>query len=336
MKRLPTLVMTLLGAAVTLVAAVASWPTTPYAPVAAVLLADVVVVVLAIVAVVLAGRAGRMEPPPWTLWIASGTLLGAVAAGPLRVAPWLLAAALAVAAAGVFAGLGGLGGTLRRIGLVCAAALVNFVFLWSATLGDRPRLAPAEFQVKDFRVNSFLADVPLHDVWVFQLRGGSAGLTLRDAQEILSSQSPFDANTTVAVLVGLRMFLGGVLAWDDERHFDTSASYVNRLTDDDRTRTLEQPGAGSDLFKTVYTFENESLAEMMNRTAHAFFCIAMEPASDGYTMYWAIYVSETSALTPVYMAIIDPFRRYIVYPAIVDSVERTWARAHAPTNDAGG
>ncbi len=188
-----------------------------------------------------------------------------------------------------------------------------------------PRLSPAEFQSRNFRVNSFLADVPLHDVWVFRLRGGRDGLTLQDAQEVLAGQSPLEANTAVATLVAVRMFVGGLLGWDDESYFDSSTSYVNRLTAADRSRTLEQPGAGDGLFKTVYTFENEELAEMMNRTAHAFFCMAIEPAEDGYRMYWAIYVRETSAFTSRYMSFIDLFRRYIVYPAIVRGVERAWA-----------
>ncbi len=325
MKRTSTLVVTLLGAVLALVAAVADWPSSPYAAVSRIVLVDVVIVALAVVAVVLAVRAGRLTPVAWALWIACGALLGAAAAGPLRLALWLVPAALSLAAAGVLTGLEGFGGAVRRLGLVFATLLLNFVFLWSATIGDVRRLSPAEFQSRNFRVNSFLADVPLHDVWVFQLRSGRDGLTLRDAREIFAAQAPLEANTAVATLVGLRMFVGGLLGWDDEKYFDTSRSYVNRLTEADRSRTLEEPGTGDGMFKNVYTFENEELGEMMNRTAHAFFCMAMEPAEGGYTMYWAIYVRETSAFTSRYMSLIDLFRRYIVYPAIVRSVERAWA-----------
>lgn len=325
MKRTSTLAMTLLGAAVALAAAVAVWPSSPYASVSGIVLVDVVVVALAMAVVVGAARAGRLNPPTWILWLACGALLGAAAAGPLKLALWVVPGALAVGAAGVFAGLKGLGGALRRLGLAFAALIVNFAFLWSATTGGEQRLTPAEFQAKDFRVNSFLADVPLHDVWVFHLQGGDEGLTLHDAQEALAGASPLDANAAVAVLVGFRMFFGGLIGLDDEKYFDASSAYARRLTEEDRARTLEQPGTGGELFRTVYAFENEELAEMMNRTAHAFFCMAIEPADDGYTMYWAIYVRETGGLTPIYMSIIDPFRRYIVYPAIVQTVERTWA-----------
>ncbi len=325
MKRTSTLIVTLLGAVLALSAVVGVWLSTSYAAVSWLVLVDVVIIAAAVVAVVLAVRAGRLTPVAWALWIASGATLGAAAAGPLRLAIGLVPAALTLGAAGVLTGLAGFRDAVRRLGLVFAALLLNFVFLWSATIGDGRRLSPAEFQSRNFRVNSFLADVPLHDVWVFHLRRGRDGLTLQDAQEILAAQGPLEANTAVATLVALRMLVGSLLGWDDEKYFDTSTSYVNRLTEADRSRTLEEPGAGGGMFKTVYTFENEQLAEMMNRTAHAFFCMAIEPTEEGYTMYWAIYVRETSAFTSRYMTLIDLFRRYIVYPAIVRSVEHAWA-----------
>jgi hypothetical protein len=99
MKRIPTLVMTLLGAFVALAAAVAYWAGSPFASVSRLVLADVVVVALAIVAVVVAARTGRWKAPSWALWIACGALLGAAAAGPVKLALWLFPASLAIGAA---------------------------------------------------------------------------------------------------------------------------------------------------------------------------------------------------------------------------------------------
>jgi hypothetical protein len=44
----------------------------------------------------------------------------------------------------------------------------------------------------------------------------------------------------------------------------------------------------------------------------------------GYRLYWAVYVKPASWLTPVYMALIEPFRRLIVYPAMLARVRRAW------------
>jgi len=40
-----------------------------------------------------------------------------------------------------------------------------------------------------------------------------------------------------------------------------------------------------------------------------------------------VYVRSVGRLTPVYMALIDPFRRLIVYPSLLRSVRATWNRA---------
>jgi hypothetical protein len=274
-------------------------------------------------------RGWRARWGAWLPWVACGVFFGAGLAAPLRTAVWLLPAVLAAAAVGAIAGLAGWRGGLRRLAMAAAAVLITFVVLWGAIMSGDTRLAPAEFQTKDLRVHSLLADVPLHDVWAFRLRGGTDGMTLSEAREVMSEASPYDMNTIVVVLVGTRFLLGDLFGWDDEKYFDLDASYVNRLTEADRARTQVEPGSGSEMFRVLYAFENEATAEMMNHTAHAFFCMALEPAGDGYTMYWAIYLRETSGLTPVYMALIDPFRRYIVYPAMARRVESAWAERFA-------
>ena len=37
-----------------------------------------------------------------------------------------------------------------------------------------------------------------------------------------------------------------------------------------------------------------------------------------------IYVKSTSWLTPIYMALIEPFRRFLVYPAMFARLRRAW------------
>jgi hypothetical protein len=42
-----------------------------------------------------------------------------------------------------------------------------------------------------------------------------------------------------------------------------------------------------------------------------------------------VYVEPTSWLTPVYMALIEPFRRFVVYPSLLGGVTRAWAERYA-------
>jgi hypothetical protein len=79
--------------------------------------------------------------------------------------------------------------------------------------------------------------------------------------------------------------------------------------------------------RVVYSFENETLLELINRTVHAAALSALVETSEGYRFYFAIYVRKRGWIMPVYMALIDPFRRWVVYPAILRQIESNWTEA---------
>lgn len=74
---------------------------------------------------------------------------------------------------------------------------------------------------------------------------------------------------------------------------------------------------------------DEALLELRNATVHAFVALALTPRPGGYTLFLAIYVKPVSRLTALYMALIDPFRRLVVYPALGRQVQQRWSRAYA-------
>ena len=107
----------------------------------------------------------------------------------------------------------------------------------------------------------------------------------------------------------------------------SATSYVHRLTDEDRSRQVDLPGLVDENivpFQQVYSFADEALLEVENATGHHLLHLSLEQAPGGYVAYWAVYVRNTSWLTTVYMALIDPFRRFLVYPAIVRFLEKAW------------
>lgn len=191
------------------------------------------------------------------------------------------------------------------------------------------RVAPAEFTRIHLRSHTLLADVPLHDVWAIPLEGGGPGRTIRDAYAILFGSRRPRATPAVRALFKLRWALGRMLGWDDEVHDSLTLSYVHRLTDDDCAQSLVRPGTRDGPFRVLYAFANEAVAEIRNRTVHGFMALALVPHRDGYTLYMAVYVKPVSRLTPVYMAMIEPFRRFIVYPAFCRGAQRSWSRAYA-------
>jgi len=188
------------------------------------------------------------------------------------------------------------------------------------------RIAPAEFRRLELRCHAVLADVPLHDVWAIPLEGGGPGRTIRDAHAILFGSRRARAKPAVRALFRLRWALGRVLRWDDERHDPLSLSYVHRLTEADRVHSAVRPGTRDGPFRVVYVFANEAVSEIRNATVHGFMGLALVPRPWGYTLYMAVYVKPVSRLTPFYMALIEPFRRFIVYPALCRSAQRSWSR----------
>src|SRR5712692_10083124 len=190
------------------------------------------------------------------------------------------------------------------------------------------RVKPADFQRLNLRCHVVLSDVPLHDVWAIPLRGGGPGRSIQYARAIVfGDRRP----STLAVrgLFALRSALGRAFEWDDEHHDPSGVSYVNRLTEADRAQSQVAPGTREGRFRALYVLGDEALLELRNATVHAFVALALTPRPGGYTLYLAIYVRPVSRLTALYMALIDPFRRLVVYPALGRQIQERWSRAYA-------
>ena len=99
------------------------------------------------------------------------------------------------------------------------------------------------------------------------------------------------------------------------------------MTDADRARSLVPAGTRDGFFRIVYRFENEQLVELINRTAHAAALSALVETGNTYRFYFGVYVRNVGRFTPFYMALIDPFRKLIVYPSLLRSVRVRWNQA---------
>src|SRR5205085_10168829 len=95
----------------------------------------------------------------------------------------------------------------------------------------------------------------------------------------------------------------------------------------DRATSLTQADTREGLFRVVYRFQNEQLLEVINRTAHAAALTALVESQHTYRFYFGVYVRSVSRFTPIYMALIDPFRKLIVYPSLLHSVRTRWNQA---------
>ena len=186
-----------------------------------------------------------------------------------------------------------------------------------------PQISTQEFQRLPLRVHDFLAGVPLHDVWAIDLPRRRSGITLAEFLRAAGA-SPFTPSPVVRALLNIRLFVGRLLGWDREPGASVRETFAARLTTADRSKSLLPAGTREGPFRMVYRFENEQLLELTNRTAHAAALSALVETARAYRFYFAVYVRSVGRLTPLYMALIDPFRKLIVYPSLLRSVRRTW------------
>jgi hypothetical protein len=189
-----------------------------------------------------------------------------------------------------------------------------------------PQVSAQEFERLPLRVHAFLAGVPLHDVWTVDLPRTRPGITL---DEFLRTESArfYTLSGVARALLRIRLLIGRLLGWDREPAATAWETFTTRLTTADRSKSLVPAGTQEGLFRVVYRFENEQLLELINRTSHAVALSALVETANAYRFYFAVYVRSVSCFTPVYMALIDPFRKLIVYPSLLRSVLASWNEA---------
>ena len=187
------------------------------------------------------------------------------------------------------------------------------------------QISTKEFQRLPLRVHDFLADVSLHDVWAIDLPHTRSGITLDEF--LRASQAHHSKLSPVArLLLSIRLSVGRFLGWDREPAAMVRESFITRLTTRDRSTSLVAAGTHEGLFRVVYRFDNEQLLELMNRTAHAGALSALVETGNAYRFYFGVYVRNVSRFTPVYMSLIDPFRKLVIYPSLLRSIDSTWAQ----------
>jgi hypothetical protein len=187
-------------------------------------------------------------------------------------------------------------------------------------------VAPEEYERIDLRAHSLLADVPLHDVWGVELPGGGPGRSIVDLRALVSVEELTAASGAVRFLFQLRAGLGRVFGWDHEPPHASRESFLGRLSAADRECSLVAPGSPAGPFRVLFVSPREAISEIQNPTVHAFSVFALLERSSGYRLYWAIYVRPAGRLSSWYMRLIDPFRRFIIYPAVLRHIRAAWSR----------
>jgi len=198
------------------------------------------------------------------------------------------------------------------------------------------KLLMAEHECRPWRIHDLVADFTLEDVWALPTQGGP-----EDFQELLDLAGSFDPSQAESLptrfLWGLRdrlgvwFGLGEISTAADEREIDnlpipgaSETSLRDRLPPELRG-TASDVNFGSLPFVPLYRLDREAAAEISNKTVHAVGHLAWVERDDGrYEGRMAVYVKPRGVFGRAYMALIKPFRYWIVYPALMKEMETAW------------
>ncbi len=105
---------------------------------------------------------------------------------------------------------------------------------------------------------------------------------------------------------------------------NSETSLTGRLPDD-LLGTVADLRFDSLPFVPLYRTDVEFAAEISNQTVHGVMHLAWVDQGEGrYQGQMAVYVRPRGVFGKGYMALIRPFRYWIVYPALMRQIERAW------------
>jgi hypothetical protein len=201
------------------------------------------------------------------------------------------------------------------------------------------RLPNSAHESGPWRIREIVPDFTLEDVWGLPAEGGAEDFP--KLLEMVGSVSPANSDSRATrFLWELRDRLGelfglGRIDVPADADSDTGkltipgtdeTSLAARLPEDLRNTTWDED-FGSLPFAPLYRTDIEAAAEVSNQTVHGVAHIAWVDLGEGrYQGQMAVYVKPRGRFGQGYMALIKPFRYWIVYPALMRQFEQAWNR----------
>jgi Protein of unknown function (DUF2867) len=188
------------------------------------------------------------------------------------------------------------------------------------------RVPNAIHESRPWRIGKIAPDFRLEDAWALPVYGGAADfpalLEVMMSRELTSGASP-----VTRLLFGVRWMLGRWFGWDGAAQRPIpgrdEASLAERLPADLRG-TAAGLAIGS-RFSPLYRTDTEFAAEISNQTVHGVLHLGWVDRGQGrYQGQLGVYVKPRGRFGQQYMAVITPFRHWIVYPALLRQIERAW------------
>jgi hypothetical protein len=197
------------------------------------------------------------------------------------------------------------------------------------------RIPNAEHEARPWRISEIAPDFDLEDAWALPVEGGA-----EDFQRLvdqLTRADPAEADSRATrFLWQLRDRLGSLFSLgristpaDGSGNAlsipGTNETWLRERLPDDLRATAADVSFASLPFVPLYRTDDEFAAEVSNQTMHGVMHLAWVEQGEGrYQGQMAVYVKPRGPFGKGYMALIKPFRHWIVYPALMRQTARTW------------
>jgi hypothetical protein len=206
------------------------------------------------------------------------------------------------------------------------------------------RISNAVHEARPWRIREIAPDFKVEDVWALPVHGGAEDF--QALLELMVSLDPADSQSLPARIVwrardrlGAWFDLGRAAPIDHGRADaggklpipgTTETSLIDRLPED-LSNTAADLNFSSTPFASLYRTDDEYAAELSNRTMHAVLHLTWVDQGGGrYRGQMAVYVKPRGALGKRYVALVNPFRYRIVYPALMRQIEQGWNTRISP------
>jgi hypothetical protein len=204
---------------------------------------------------------------------------------------------------------------------------------------DKGRLPNSVHESQPWRIREIAPDFTVEDVWALPAQGRAEDF--QALLELTAASDPANAESLpTRLLWQLRDRLGSLFdlgrisapaGGDTSTGRDglaipgTSETSLSQRLPADLQDTATDIDFGSLPFVPLYRTEDEFAAEISNRTVHGVMHLAWAEQGEGrYQGQMAVYVKPRGRFGKAYMALIKPFRLWVVYPALMRQTERTW------------
>jgi hypothetical protein len=179
---------------------------------------------------------------------------------------------------------------------------------------------------RPWRIHEIAHDFRLEDVWALPTPGGADDFP-RLVRQFASGDRPRGGSSGAArTLWAIRWKLGELLGWDDpDADVGSKLPTLRDRLPADLRDAPSGPRFDALPFTPIYLLDAEFAAEIINRTVHGILHLGWVPdRTGGYCGEMAVYVKPNGVLGTAYMAVIKPFRYWIVYPALMREIAREW------------